>query len=61
MCLTSTVDVIDYNSLSPKQKKQLDVLKRKLQARRKALQERINDLDRGLQKLEKKKSKRKYR
>ena len=54
MCLTSTTDVIDFRALKPTQKKKLAALKRKLQAHRKILKKRIDELDRGLRKLEQK-------
>jgi hypothetical protein len=54
MCLTNTADVIDYSKLTPTQKKKITAMKRKLRAHRKILKQRLDDLDRGLRKLERK-------
>ena len=54
MCLTNTTDLIDFDQLDPKQKKKIDELKRKLKDRKKAHQKMIDDIDRGLKRLEKK-------
>ncbi len=52
MCLTNTVHLIDFDNLSPQQKKKLDATHKKMKARRDALQKRLNELDEGLAKLE---------
>jgi hypothetical protein len=54
MCLTNTADVIDFSALTPRQKKKIAALKRKLRAHRKILKKRLDDIDRGLKKLEEK-------
>jgi hypothetical protein len=54
MCLTNTADVIDFGSLKPTQKKKITALKKKLKAHRKILKKRLDDIDRGLRKLEQK-------
>jgi len=54
MCLTNTTDLIDFDQLDPKQKKKIDELKRKLKDRKKLHQKMIDEIDRGLKKLEKK-------
>jgi len=54
MCLTNTADVIDYSNLTPAQKRKINAMKRKLRAHRKVLKKRLDDLDKGLRKLERK-------
>jgi hypothetical protein len=54
MCFTTTVNLINFDELSPTQKKQLDELKQKLQARKEALQKRVDEIGQGLQKLDQK-------
>jgi hypothetical protein len=54
MCLTNTADVIDFSTLTPTQKRKIAALKRKLKAHRKVLKKRLDDIDRGLRKLERK-------
>jgi hypothetical protein len=51
MCLTNTVDVIDFGKLDEPKKEKLRAMKAKLEARRQSLQQRIADLDEGLIKL----------
>jgi hypothetical protein len=52
MCLTNTVHLIDFDNLSPQQKKKLDAVHKKMKARRDSLQKRLDELDEGLAKLE---------
>jgi hypothetical protein len=52
MCLTNTADVIDFGSLKPSQKKKIAALKKKLKAHRKILKKRLDDIDKGLRKLD---------
>ena len=54
MCLTNTVDLIDFDKADPQK---LDALKQKLEARKEALKERVAELDEGLRKLEQKSKK----
>jgi len=54
MCLTNTADVIDFKALTPAQKKKVAAMKRKLRAHRQILKKRLDDLDKGLRKLEQK-------
>ena len=52
MCLTNTADVIDFGSLKPSQKRKIAALKKKLKAHRKILKKRLDDIDKGLRKLD---------
>lgn len=52
MCLTNTVNFIDFEHIDEQKRMQLDELKHKMQARRDALQVRIDELDAGLRVLE---------
>jgi hypothetical protein len=54
MCLTNTADIIDFGALTPSKKRKIAALKRKLRAHRKILKKRLDDIDRGLRKLEQK-------
>jgi hypothetical protein len=54
MCLNSTIDFIDFDDLTPKEKKKLHEHKKKLQERKRFLQKRIEDIEKGLIKLDKK-------
>jgi hypothetical protein len=51
MCLTRTVDFIDFSQLTEDQKKDLENLRDKLQKRKAALEEEMALLDEGLEKL----------
>jgi cell division protein FtsB len=51
MCLTRTVDFIDFSQLTEDQKKDLEYLRDKLQKRKAALEEEMALLDEGLEKL----------
>jgi cell division protein FtsB len=56
MCLTNTVNLIDFDNLGPddKKKEQLEAIKKKLEARREFLRNVVKDLDDGLRKLDEK-------
>jgi hypothetical protein len=54
MCLTNTVNFIDFDKLTPEHRTQLNDLKQKLQARKETLQKGMNELDQKLQLLEEK-------
>jgi len=49
MCLTNTVDLIDFSKSDPQK---LNDLKQKLQARKEALEKKLAELNDGLKKLE---------
>jgi len=51
MCLTNTVNLIDFDELTPEQAQQLQAQKTKLVARKEAIQRTIDDIERGLEKL----------
>jgi hypothetical protein len=52
MCLTNTVQLIDFDNLSPQQHKKLDSMHKKIKARRDDLQKKVDALNAGLKKLE---------
>jgi len=52
MCLTNAVHLINFDDLTPQQKKKLAETHKKMKARRDALQKRVNELNAGLKKLE---------
>jgi uncharacterized protein YydD (DUF2326 family) len=51
MCLTDATNLIRPDKTDRKQKASLRTLKRKMETRRKYLQQRIADIDRGLKKI----------
>jgi hypothetical protein len=51
MCLTRTIDCIDFTQLTPQQKSELERLKQRLEKRKEALEEELAHLDEGLEKL----------
>lgn len=51
MCLTDATNLICYDPKDKKQKAALNALKKKLETRKKYLQERIDDINRGLKKI----------
>ena len=53
MCLTDATNIITNNHDAKKKKAALRILKEKMKKRRKYLAERIADIDRGLQAIEK--------
>ena len=54
MCLTRTVDCIDFSQLTQQQKTELEKLRQRLQKRKVALEEELAHLDEGLEKLQEK-------
>jgi cell division protein FtsB len=54
MCLTRTVDCIDFSQLTAEQKQDLEKLRDKLKQRKEALEEEMALLDEGLEKLNEK-------
>ena len=54
MCQKILVDLIDFDELTDQQKKQLDAVKQRLQERKAALQVSLDDVNQGLQLIEKK-------
>jgi len=54
MCRKILVDLIDFDELTDQQKKQLDAVKQRLQERKAALQVSLDDVNQGLQLIEKK-------
>lgn len=52
MCLSNTLNLIDFGSLTPQQHKKVDAMHKKIKARRDQLQKKIDELNSGLKKLE---------
>jgi hypothetical protein len=52
MCLSNTLNLIDFDNLSPAQHKKVDAMHKKIKARRDQLQKKIDELNSGLKKLE---------
>jgi hypothetical protein len=52
MCLTNTVNLIDFDNMSDPQLKQIEDLKAKMYAHKKELEERLAELNEGIKKLE---------
>jgi hypothetical protein len=52
MCLTNTVQLIDFDNLNPQRQKKLDSMHKKIKARRDDLQKKVDELNAGLKKLE---------
>ena len=51
MCLTDATNLITYDPKDKKQQEALAALKKELEAGKRALQARIDDINRGLQKI----------
>jgi division protein CdvB (Snf7/Vps24/ESCRT-III family) len=54
MCRKILVNLIDFDELTDQQRKQLDAVKNRLQERKKTLQASLDDVNQGLQLIEKK-------